>query len=131
MTLHSIVARRHASYCIAWLQKARSRTLIFIFLMLLTFNNIYAQSTVVVKGIITHQNGDPITGASVVVKSTGKGTMTLADGSFQLEAPINSTLVITHTGFVGQELKLTGANQSGLAIRLIETENSAVFITGN
>jgi TonB-linked SusC/RagA family outer membrane protein len=92
--------------------------------MILFLNNIQAQTTVVAKGIITQQNGDPIIGVSVVVKSTGKGTTTQADGSFQIEAPANSTLVFTHTGFVGQELKLTGANQSGLAVRLIEAKNS-------
>ena len=58
------------------------------------------------------------------MKSTGKGTNTQADGSVQIEVPANSTLVFTHTGFVGQELKLTGANQPGIAIRLIETKNS-------
>jgi TonB-linked SusC/RagA family outer membrane protein len=92
--------------------------------MILFLNNVQAQSTVVAKGVITQQNGDPIIGVSVIVKSTGKGTTTLADGSFQIEAPSNSTLVFTHTGFVGQELKLAGANQPGIAIRLIETKNS-------
>jgi len=74
--------------------------------------------------MVTHQNGEPIAGASVIIKGTGKGTTTQTDGSFQIVASSNSTLVITHTGFVGQEIKLTGAGQSVLAVRLIETKNS-------
>jgi len=91
--------------------------------MILLLNTIQAQSTVV-KGMVTHQNGEPVVGASVIVKSTGKGTTTQTDGSFQIEVPANSILVITHTGFVGQEIKISATNQSGLTVRLIEAKNS-------
>jgi hypothetical protein len=40
--------------------------------MILFLNSVQAQTTVIAKGIITQQNGDPIIGVSVVVKSTGK-----------------------------------------------------------
>ena len=117
-------AWRQVKYCLSCFAKVKSYLLLLFVSITLFMNNMQAQSTVVVKGIITHQNGDPVAGASVVVKSTGKGTATLVDGSFQIEAPANSTLVITHTGFVGQEIKLTNASQPALAIRLIETRNS-------
>src|SRR5687768_6633620 len=122
MRSFTLLTMRQVKYsCFA---KGKLRLLVLCVSMILFLNNVYAQSPVAVKGIINHQNGDPIIGVSVVVKATGKGTTTLADGSFQIEAPANSTLVFTHTGFVGQEVKLTGANQSGLAIRLIEAKNS-------
>ena len=122
MRSFTLLTMRQVNYsCFA---KDKLRLLLLFVSMILFLNNIQAQSTIVAKGIITQQNGDPIIGVSVVVKSTGKGTTTQADGSFQVEAPANSTLVFTHTGFVGQELKLTGANQSGIAIRLIEAKNS-------
>ncbi|HEY5771741.1 MAG TPA: SusC/RagA family TonB-linked outer membrane protein, partial [Chitinophagaceae bacterium] len=122
MRSFTLLTMRQVNYsCFA---KSKPRFLLLFVSMILFLNNIQAQSTVVAKGIITQQNGDPIIGVSVVVKSTGKGTTTQADGSFQIEAPANSTLVFTHTGFVGQELKLTGANQSGLTVRLIEAKNS-------
>lgn len=84
----------------------------------------HAQSEVNVKGTVTQQNGEPIVAASVVVKGTKKGTVTLTDGSFQVQAASNATIVITHTGFVGQEIKLNGDNYSNISIRLIETKNS-------
>src|SRR5258705_12296024 len=117
MRSFTLLAMRQVKYCNSCFAKNRSHLLLLFVSMILFMNNIHAQSTVVVKGIITQQNGDPIIGVSVIVKATRKGTTTLADGSFQIEAPANSTLEITHTGFVGQELKLTGSNQSGLAIR--------------
>ena len=122
MRSFTLLTMRQVNYsCFA---KSKLRLLLLFVSMILFLNNVQAQSTVVAKGVITQQNGDPIIGVSVIVKSTGKGTTTLADGSFQIEAPSNSTLVFTHTGFVGQELKLAGANQPGIAIRLIETKNS-------
>ena len=124
MRSYILIARRQLTYCIACSLNAKSHALLLFILMLLFLNGVYAQSSVVVKGIVTGQNGDPIAGASVVIKSTGKGTTTLENGSFQIEAPANGTIVITHTGFVGQEIKLTGNNQSDLAVRLIETKNS-------
>ena len=124
MRSFTLLAMRQVKYCNSCFAKTKPHLLLLIVSMILFINNLQAQSNVVVKGIITHQNGDPIIGVSIIVKANGKGTTTLADGTFQIEAPANSTLVITHTGFVGQELKLTTANQSDLAIRLIETKNS-------
>jgi len=118
-----LLAMRQVKYCSFWFAKNKSHLLLLFVSMILLLNNIHAQSTVV-KGMVTHQNGEPVIGASVIIKSTGKGTTTQADGSFQIEVPANSTLVITHTGFVGQEIKLAGVNQSGLTIRLIEAKNS-------
>src|SRR4030095_9121303 len=124
MRSFALLAMRQVKYCNSCFEKSKPHLLLLFVFMIFFINTIQAQSNVVVKGIITQQNGDPIIGVSIIVKSNGKGTTSLADGSFQIEAPANSTLAITHTGFVGQELKLTGTNQTGLAIRLIETKNS-------
>jgi len=124
MRSFTLFAMRQALYCISCLEKTRLRLLLLFVLMIVFLTNGYAQSTIVVKGIVNAQNGDPIAGASVVVKSTGKGTTTSESGSFQIEAPANGTLIITHTGFAGQEIKLSSTDQSGLAIRMIEAKNS-------
>ena len=124
MRSFTLLAMRRINYCDFRSAKNKSRILLLFISMILFMNNMQAQSTVVVKGVVTHQNGEPVAGASVVVKSTGKGTTTLADGSFQIEAAANSTLLISHTGFVGQEVKLTNTDQPALAIRLIEAKNS-------
>jgi TonB-linked SusC/RagA family outer membrane protein len=92
--------------------------------LIILSNNLFAQSEVNAKGTVVQQNGEPIVGASVIVKGTQKGTTTLTDGSFQIQAASNGVLVITHTNFVGQEIKLNNDNYSTIAIRLIETKNS-------
>ena len=123
MRSFTLLAMRQVKYCNSCFAKNKSHLLLLFVSMILLLNTIQAQSTVV-KGMVTHQNGEPVVGASVIVKSTGKGTTTQTDGSFQIEVPANSILVITHTGFVGQEIKISATNQSGLTVRLIEAKNS-------
>jgi len=117
MRLFTLPAMRWLKYCRICKTKSKWRFLFLFFSLALLVNNIQAQSVVTVKGIVTLQNGEPITGASVIIKGTGKGTTTQADGSFQIEAPSNAVLVITHTGFVGQEIKLSNSDQSKIAIQ--------------
>jgi TonB-linked SusC/RagA family outer membrane protein len=62
----------------------------------------------VVKGIIIDESGEPVIGASVMIKGTTKGTISDARGQFSLEAGSGSTLVVSYVGFVAQEIKLTG-----------------------
>ena len=87
-------------------------------------SNIRAQDPVMVKGVIRNQNEDAIPGVSVMIKGTTKGTTTQLDGSFQIEAPSNGILIITHTGFVKQEIKLSGSNHTNLSIHLAEGKNN-------
>ncbi|HET9430828.1 MAG TPA: TonB-dependent receptor, partial [Chitinophagaceae bacterium] len=94
---------------------------LFLSLTLLV-TNLPAQSPMTIKGFITRQNGEPLVGVSVVVKGTDKGTTTQGDGSFQVEATLNSVLLISYIGYIGQEIKIS-SNTTNLAIQLIENKN--------
>lgn len=56
----------------------------------------YAQQKI--TGNVKDTSGEPIIGASVVVKGTSIGTITDYDGNFNLNAPANSTLVVSYVG---------------------------------
>jgi len=53
-------------------------------LFFLFFETSFAQSTI--KGVITDQNQDPLSGAAITVKGTGTGTATNLQGAFTLNA---------------------------------------------
>lgn len=74
------------------------------------------QQTIKVNGTVTDVNGDPIIGASVLVKGTTNGTITDLDGNFELDAPKGSTLVVTFIGYKNVEV----AAGKGLKITLKE-----------
>ncbi len=62
-----------------------------------------------VTGTVTDSKGDPVSGISVTVKGTTKGTSTNAQGVFTLSGVANgATLVFTGTGFTTQESNVSG-----------------------
>ena len=73
-----------------------------------------------VKGKITAENGEPLVGASVVVKGTTNGTITDLDGSFSLSVPNEKAiLVISFVGHNTQEIVV--GSQTEINIKLTES----------
>ena len=52
-----------------------------------------------VKGVVRGNDSEPIIGATVIVKGTTIGTLTDADGRFELNASPDATLVISYLGY--------------------------------
>lgn len=71
-----------------------------------------------VSGTVVDSNGEPVIGASVVLKGTVNGTITDFDGKFKLENVDSGTLVISYIGYKSQEIVLKG--QSNIVITLKE-----------
>lgn len=69
-------------------------------------------------GTVTDAAGEPLIGATVLLKGTKKGTSTNIDGKFTIDAPKGSTLVISYVGQKTQEVKVTG---SDLTVKLSGT----------
>ena len=55
-------------------------------------------------GRLTDDTGNPLPGVSIFVKGTTKGTISDADGKYQILAPVGSTLVFQGVGFTTQEV---------------------------
>ena len=60
-----------------------------------------------IKGTILDEAGEPIIGATVVVKGTTNGTVTDFDGNFELNCNVGDLLDISYVGFKSQQLKAT------------------------
>lgn len=58
-----------------------------------------AQNNTVIKGHVADIMGEPIVGASVMETGTTKGTVTDADGNFELDVAANASLRISSIGF--------------------------------
>ena len=72
--------------------------------------SLFAQQKDVVSGTITSANGEPLVGASVVVKgSVARGAITDINGAYSIPASSGETLVFSCIGFETKEVTLTGA----------------------
>lgn len=76
-----------------------------------------------VTGRVTATTGEPLPGATVVVKGSKTGTQTDAGGAFKLMAPRTAVLVISYIGYKPQEVLAAG--KQPLQVRLEADVNKA------
>jgi len=76
-----------------------------------------------VTGRVTDENGESLPGVSIIIKNTSSGTITDADGKFEIEVNDNQTiLVFSFVGYISQEV--TAGNSNQLNIKLVSDEKS-------
>jgi TonB-dependent starch-binding outer membrane protein SusC len=82
----------------------RLRLVLVLCLFLLANLATFAQS-VKVSGSVKDKSGEPLPGVSIVIKGTTSGTITAVNGSFELEVPSPSAvLVFSFIGFQNNEI---------------------------
>ncbi len=63
-----------------------------------------------VEGRVTDKDGNPLPGATVLIKGTTKGTTTDANGNYAIKVPEGSVLVFSFVGFHKQEISVSPEN---------------------
>lgn len=90
---------------------------LFLLLTLLSFS-LTALAQQKITGKVKDSSGEPVIGASVVVKDNKTmGTITDFDGNFSLEVPSKSVLVISYIGYVTQEVPVTGKKSLDIILK--------------
>lgn len=75
-----------------------------------------------ISGKVSDEDGKPLVGASIIVKSKGKGTTTNTDGFFELANLVPEDIVeVSYTGFVSQSFKV--GDRRSLSIKLKVNDN--------
>lgn len=89
------------------------KRLCLLSILALAFSSmLMAQGTRITGVVISEEDGQPVIGASVLVKGTTKGAITDVNGSFEIpNVSEGSTLVVTYVGMVQKEVKATGGRQ--------------------
>ena len=75
------------------------------------------QQNQTISGRITDTSGEPVIGASVVVKGTTNGTITDFDGKFSLNAPPQGTLTISYIGYKKMEISINGQQTVNVTLK--------------
>lgn len=93
------------------------RLTLTIFSVLLALTSVLAQRTI--TGTVKEISGEPLIGANVYLKGTTTGTTTDIDGTYTIDVPSESSiLVISYIGYNDQEI--TVGNQQQIDITLSE-----------
>jgi TonB-linked SusC/RagA family outer membrane protein len=72
---------------------------------------------ITISGIVKDEEGNPLPGATVIMKGTANGTSTNANGSFSLNIPVNSAILISYTGFEHKEIIARKENKLSIFLK--------------
>ena len=103
-------------------------------LLLLTFfaqaQNQNQNQNITIRGRVTNESGQGVPNASVTIKGTLTGVTTENDGSFQISAPANGTLVISSVGFSMIEVDIKGQTTLDAKLTTAGTTMEQVVVVG-
>jgi outer membrane receptor protein involved in Fe transport len=95
----------------------------WVIFLFLTVGSAWAQSPALTGVVTDALTKDPLVGVSVVIKGTSQGTTTDASGTYSIQVPGGSAvLVFSFIGYLPQEIRV--GNQTQLDIRLVSTSES-------
>lgn len=102
----------------------------FIVSLLSGITQFVQAQAITLKGKVTTETGAPLEGASVVNRTTGKGTATNNAGEFSLSASSNDELMITATGYSAFQMKLKGETSITASLKPVNAELGEVVVVG-
>lgn len=73
-----------------------------------TFSLSLSAQDINVSGVVSDDTGEPLMGATVLIKGTQKGVATNLDGEFTISAPSKGTLVFSYIGCETKEVNING-----------------------
>lgn len=93
-----------------------------------TIQGTYTPGTV--RGRITDDKGNPVSGASVMVKGSRTGTTTDQNGFYAINAPAGSPIVVSSVGMETKEIVTSANGYANISLNADEKAMSEVVVTG-
>ena len=107
----------------------------FTLLLVSIWCMVASAQTGTVSGKVTGADGEVLIGANIIVKDANAGTISDADGTYELRLPAGShTIVVSYTGYTDQSssVTLSGGSTATLNFTLdVGTELDVVVISGS
>ena len=83
-----------------------------------------------IKGKVTNEQGQPLEGATVLIKGTSNGTKTDAEGNFSINAAPGDVLVISYVGMEAFEIKLGSQTNIPVTLKPDIMQDNEVLVVG-
>ena len=97
---------------------------------LITIKEVQKDKSIVAKGIVKDEKGEPIPGVTVIIKGTITGTATDANGKFQIKVPENSVLIFSFIGMETETVLVESDAPVTVVMKEMVNEMEEVVITG-
>lgn len=97
---------------------------------LVTIKKVEKDNTLVIKGVVRDEKGNPIPGVSVLIKGTTLGTATGVDGDFELKVAKNTALLFSFVGMEAQTVFVESEQPLNITMKEMVNEMDEVVITG-
>ncbi len=83
-----------------------------------------------INGQVTNEKGEPVSGASVMIKGTNTGTTSDGRGAYSLSVPNNAVLVFSYVGYDATELRVGSGTTLNAQIAPSNKELDQVIVVG-
>ena len=87
------------------------------------------QSQRTVKGTVVDEAGDPIPGASVIVKGTSRGVVSDIAGQFSIPVAVNDSIEVSFVGYGRQTLATAGVDRMSVTLRPTSERLNEIVVT--
>lgn len=104
----------------------RAKTFYSVIIILLSFTQSFTQS---ISGSVRTTNGEKLSGVSIAIKGTTKGTTTDKDGKYVIEARKNQTLIFSFVGYELQEVAVGDKKQLDITLKEATESLEEVVVT--
>lgn len=83
-----------------------------------------------ITGVVTDENNLPLPSTTVFIEGTKTGTMTDADGKYEISAEVGSTISFSFIGFVTKKIKVAEQTEINVSLKEVASELDEFVITG-
>ena len=98
--------------------------------LIVVLSSTLAVQDIKITGKVTGDNGQPISGVSVSLKGTTRGTTTDNNGNFELTVPEDGTLVVSNIGFLSKEVPVNNQSVHDIKLQSSNTVLDQVVVVG-
>lgn len=112
------------------MKRNRIFSIVFLTCMALLSHQFVQAQAILLKGKVISETGLPIEGASIVIKSSGKGTAANREGGFTMNVFPKDVLVVSATGYVTQEIKLSGETNLLVTLKITQKDLGEIIVVG-
>ncbi len=95
------------------------KKLMFLFYLIFSVTVVSSQQIAVTGTVTESETGEPIPGASIIIKGTTSGTITNFDGNYTIETAGNDVLVFSFVGLETQEIPVN--NRTTINVQLAQS----------